>query len=171
MGGGPGGPGGNGQGRWFLGVNHTIELSNTVLIAEGLDELDLLEGDALASALPRHSTTFRAGAFYRGFGLNVSGSYTGSSRIDGSGLAGSTDLQFNDIAKFDVRLFVDLNQQESLIRDVPLLKNTRVSFSIDNVFDARQRVTDSDGNVPLRYQPYLIDPVGRFIGVELRKMF
>ncbi len=31
--------------------------------------------------------------------------------------------------------------------------------------------TDSDGNVPLRYQPYLTDPVGRFIGVELRKMF
>lgn len=167
----PGGPGGNGQGRWFLGVNHTIELSNTVLIADGLDELDLLAGDALASALPRHSTTFRAGAFYRGFGLNVSGSYTGSSRIDGSGLPGSTDLSFDDIAKFDVRLFVDLNQQESLIREVPLLKNTRVSFSIDNVFDARQRVTDSDGNVPLRYQPYLIDPVGRFIGIELRKMF
>jgi hypothetical protein len=166
-----GGPGGNGQGRWFLGVNHTIELSNTVLIAEGLDELDLLEGDALASALPRQSTSFRAGLFYRGFGFNVNGTYTGSSRIDGSGLAGSTDLQFNDIAKFDVRLFVDLNQQESLIREVPLLKNTRVSFSIDNLFDARQRVTDSDGNVPLRYQPYLIDPVGRFIGVELRKMF
>jgi iron complex outermembrane receptor protein len=172
-GGGPlgGGGGGNGQGRWFFGLNHTIELSSTVLIADGLPELDLLEGDALASAQPRHSTNFRLGGFYRGFGGNIAGTYTGSSRIDGSGLPGSTDLIFNDIIKFDVRLFVDLNQQAKLIEDMPLLKNTRISFSIDNVFDARQRVVDSNGEVPLRYQPYLIDPVGRFIGVELRKMF
>jgi outer membrane receptor protein involved in Fe transport len=113
----------------------------------------------------------RGGVFYRGFGVFLNGSYTGPSRLDGSGLPGSTDLEFHDIAKFGARFFVDFNQQESLVKDVPLLKNTRLTFSIDNVFDARQRVTDSNGDVPLRYQPYLIDPVGRSIGIELRKMF
>jgi iron complex outermembrane receptor protein len=169
--GGPGGGGGNGQGRWFFGFNHTIELSNTVLIAEGVPELDLLDGDALANALPRHSTQLRAGAFYRGFGMFVNGQYTGSSRIEGSGLPGSTDLYFNDVAVFGARFFVDLNQRESLVEAVPLLKNTRLTFSIDNIFDARQRVVDSTGEVPLRYQPFLIDPVGRIVGIELRKMF
>jgi len=166
-----GGGGGNGQGRWFLGLNHTIELSNTVLIAPGGPELNLLDGDALSSSLPRHRTDARIGMFYRGFGANVSGRYTGSSRLDGSGLPGSTDLFFDDIAKFDVRLFVDFNQQESVTKSVPFLKNARVTLSIDNIFDARQRVTDSNGEVPLRYQPYLIDPVGRLIGIELRKIF
>ena len=166
-----GGGGGNGQGRWFLGLNHTIELSSTVLVSPGGPELDLLDGDALASAQPRHKTEARVGVFYRGFGGNVAASYTGSSRVDGSGLPGSTDLFFGDIAKFDVRLFVDFNQQASVLKAVPLLKNARLSLSIDNVLDARQRVTDSNGDVPLRYQPYLIDPVGRSIGIELRKMF
>jgi hypothetical protein len=166
-----GGGGGNGQGRWFLGLNHTIELSSTVLVAPGGPELDLLDGDALASAQPRHKTNARLGMFYRGFGGNVAASYTGSSRVDGSGLPGSTDLFFDDIATFDVRLFVDFNQQASVLKAVPFLKNARLSLSVDNVFDARQRVTDSNGDVPLRYQPYLIDPVGRSIGIELRKMF
>ena len=169
MGGGPGG--GNGQGRWFLNLNHTIELSNKVLIAPGVPELDLLDGDALASALPRHKTSARLGMFYRGFGGNISANYTGSSRLEGSGLPGSTDLYFNDIARFDARFFVDFNQQESVLKAVPFLKNTRLSVSIDNVFDARQRVTDNNGDVPLRYQPFLIDPVGRSFGIELRKMF
>ncbi len=167
---GPGG-GGNGQGRWFLGLNHTLELSNKVLIADGVPELDLLHGDALTGPLARNTTSFRGGLFYHGFGSFLSGNYTGSSRLEGSGLPGSTDLLFHDYATFNLRVFVDLNQQESVIKAVPLLKNTRVTFSIDNIFDARQRVTDSNGDVPLRYQPYLIDPVGRFIGVELRKMF
>lgn len=170
MGGGGGGDG-NGQGRWSLGINHTIELSSTVLVAPGGPELDLLNGDALASAQPRHKTRARLGLFYRGFGGNLNANYAGSSRLEGSGLPGSTDLTFGDLATFDVRLFVDFNQQASLLKAVPLLKNTRVSLSIDNVFDARQRVTDSNGDVPLRYQPYLIDPTGRSIGIELRKMF
>ena len=32
-------------------------------------------------------------------------------------------------------------------------------------------VTDTDGNTPLRYQPFLLDPTGRYLGIDLRKMF
>jgi iron complex outermembrane receptor protein len=42
---------------------------------------------------------------------------------------------------------------------------------MNNVFDARQVVVDETGTVPLRYQDYLIDPVGRFFEIELRKLF
>ena len=97
--------------------------------------------------------------------------YVGTSRIDGSGLPGSTDLFFDDLLTVNMRLFADLNQRTGLIERVPLLKNTRVTLGINNVFDARQRVTDSTGAVPLRYQPFLIDPVGRFFEIELRKLF
>jgi outer membrane receptor protein involved in Fe transport len=54
---------------------------------------------------------------------------------------------------------------------MPFLENTRVSFGITNLFDARQRVTDQNGAVPLRYQPYLIDPNGRSFRFEIRKLF
>jgi hypothetical protein len=42
---------------------------------------------------------------------------------------------------------------------------------VDNLFDSRQRVTDATGTVPLSYQPDLLDPQGRVIGLEFRKQF
>ena len=169
---GPGTPGGSGGGRWFVNLQYTLDLQNEVLVAPGGPLLDLLDGAALTDAgQPRHSASVRLGVFYKGFGSFVSGTYTGSSRIDGTGLPGSTDLSFGDLATLDIRTFVDLGQQQSIVDAVPFFESTRVSFGIDNIFDARQRVTDSAGEEPLRYQPFLIDPVGRSFEIEFRKLF
>ena len=168
-GGGGGSP--DGRGRWFLNLNYTHLFENEVLIAPGGPLLDLLDGGAIGGNQPRHTVQFNGGLFYAGFGANVNARYTGSSRIDGSGQPGSTDLFFGDYATFNIRMFADLNQRAGLVDRVPLLKGTRVSLSVNNVFDARQRVTDSTGAVPLRYQPFLIDPTGRFFEIELRKLF
>ena len=46
-----------------------------------------------------------------------------------------------------------------------------VSFRVDNLFDAHQSVTDSNGATPLRYQPLLLDPNGRTLKIEFRKLF
>jgi hypothetical protein len=173
-GGGFGGPGGSadGRGRWFVNFSYTHELENEVLVAPGGPLLDLLDGDALSGGgNPRHSAQFNGGLFYAGFGTNVNARYTGSSHIDGTGQPGSTDLFFGDYITVNWRMFADLNQRTSLIEQVPLLKNTRVSFGVNNVFDTRQRVTDGSGVVPLRYQPYLVDPIGRSFEIELRKLF
>ncbi len=142
-----------------------------MLVAPGGPLLDLLDGDATGGAQSRHSVQGNLGLFYAGFGAQVNGRYQSSARIDGSGLPGSTDLFFGDLATFNLRVFADLNQRTKLIEDVPLLKNTRVTFAVNNVFDARQVVTDNTGAVPLRYQPYLVDPTGRFFEIELRKLF
>ena len=96
--------------------------------------------------------------------------YIGSSRIDGT-TPGSTDLFFGDYAVFNLRVFADLNQRTKLIEQVPLLKNTRITFGVNNLFDAQQRIVDNSGTVPLRYQPALIDAAGRFFEIELRKLF
>ncbi len=171
---GPGGPGGSadGRGRWFVNFNYTYEIENEVLVAPGGPVLDLLDGDATSGGgQPRHSLFFNGGLFYGGFGSFLNVRYSGSSRVDGSGLPGSTDLFFDDYATVNWRVFADLNQRTRLIEQVPLLENTRITFSVDNLFDARQTVTDSAGQVPLRYQPFLIDPVGRKFEIELRKLF
>ena len=166
------GGGGDGRGRWFLNAFHTIEFDNQVLVAQGGPLLDLLDGDALSGGgVTRHSATLEGGVFRNGFGLRLSGNYSGTSRVDGTGLPGSTDLRFGSLATFDVRLFADLGQREKLVAAVPFLKGTRLSLRLDNVFDSRRTVTDADGNVPLRYQPFLIDPRGRFVEFEIRKMF
>lgn len=183
-GGGPRGPGGgrggggfgggsspDGRGRWLFNLNYTYQLENEVLIAPGGPLLDLLDGGATSGSQPRHQAQFNGGLFYAGFGAHVNGRYVGSSRIDGSGLSDGTDLFFEDYVVFNLRTFVDFNQRAKLIEQVPLLKNTRITFEVNNVFDTRQRVTDNAGLVPLSYQPFLIDPVGRSFEIELRKLF
>jgi hypothetical protein len=170
-GGGPGG-GNDGRGRFFVNLFHTIELQNELTIAPGLPVLDLLDGDALSGGgTVRHSVELEGGMFYRGKGMRISGRYTGPSHVDGSGLPGSTDLRFGSLFTLDLRLFVDLGQQEKLVEKFKILKGSRISFNIDNLFDSYRTVTDSTGAIPLRYQRDLTDPVGRSFEIEFRKIF
>lgn len=162
--------GDDGRGRYFLNLSHNIELTNKVRIAQAGPLLDLLNGDATSTTpVARHSSSLEGGIFRGGWGLRLSGRYTGAARIEGSGLGGSGDLHFGDLASFDLRIFADLGRV--LKKDDGILKGLSLSLRADNLFDARRRVTDGNGDVPLSYQPYLIDPTGRYLGVELRKMF
>ncbi|WP_244970611.1 TonB-dependent receptor [Novosphingobium aerophilum] len=172
FGGGPPGRFGNGQGRWNLSLYHTVQFENQVIVGAGGPVLDLLSGDALSGGgVARHSLEAEGGAFYRGFGLRFTGTWTAPTRVRSTGLPASSDLRFGALAKFNLRAFVDLGQQKGLVKAAPFLKNARFALMVDNVLDQRQRVTDGTGVVPIGYQPDLIDPVGRFIGVELRKQF
>lgn len=172
--GGRGGFGGDGQGRWSLSLYHTINLTNSVLIAPGGPELDLLDGDATGSngGVSRNSFELEGGMFLGGIGFRLSGNYRTATTVRGSGLPGSSDLRFGDLATFDMRAFVALDQQKWLVGEDPgFFKDARLSLRVDNIFDTRQRVTDNTGSVPLAYQPALIDPVGRFVEIEFRKLF
>ncbi len=159
---------GDGRGRWFASLYHTVELTSDVLIAPGIPRLDLLDGDALSdTGLSRHRVQLEGGIFHKGLGLRLSGNYLGSARIDDS-----TNLRFGDLATIDLRAFVNLEQQQWLAGDDPgFLKGMRMAFRVNNVFDAQRRVVDGDGVVPLAFQPGLLDPVGRTVEIEFRKIF
>ncbi len=154
--------------RYFVSANHTIELTNDILIAPGLDRLDQLDGQSTSAfGLPRHSSRLEAGIFGQGVGMRMSARYTGETRLDGGTAEG--DIFFGDLATFDLRVFAEVGQLVG--RNDGLLKNFRIALRADNVFDAQRRVVDANGDTPLNYQPFLIDPVGRFIGVDIRKLF
>ena len=50
-------------------------------------------------------------------------------------------------------------------------KSNQVQFRIDNIFNSRPKVHDINGDVPLSYQPDLLDPLGRTIMISFRKLF
>ncbi|WP_439568463.1 TonB-dependent receptor plug domain-containing protein [Sphingopyxis sp.] len=171
---GPGGPGGmfGGPqgGRWQVSLYHTIKLTDKVLIRPGVPELDLLDGSATGSGggSNRHLFELDGGLFNKGMGVRLSAKYDSGSTVTG-GTAG--DLKFGDLATFNLRFFVDLNQKPKLTEKLPFLKGSRVRLSIDNLFDAQRKITDANGLVPLNYQPGYIDPLGRYIELEWRKTF
>jgi len=166
--GGRGGPGG----RWNLSVYHTWRFTDTVRVAPGSPVLDELSGDAIAAGgVPRHTVEFEGGLFKNGYGLRLKGEWNAPARVDGSGLPGSSDLRFGSTFDLGLRLFVNLGQKESLVSKAPFFKNARLSFTVDNLLDQRQRVTDESGQVPLAYQAAFREPQGRVIGLDFRKMF
>lgn len=156
--------------RYFFNLTHAIELDNEILIANGLEPLDQLDGQATgAFGLPRHSSRLEAGLFGKGMGFRLSGIYTGETRLDGSGLPDSTDLAFDDIVTFNLRVFANMGEVTG--KNEGFLKDFRVSLIADNLFDAQRKVRDSNGDTPVNYQPFVIDPLGLYLGIDLRKLF
>ncbi len=156
--------------RYFVSLNHSIELANEILIAPGLDLLDQLDGQSTSAfGLPRHNTRLQAGIFGNGVGMRVSARYTGEADLDGASATGTGDIFFDDLATFDLRLFTEVGQLVG--RNEGALKNLRISLLVNNIFDARRTITDENGETPITYQPFLIDPTGRFVGIDIRKLF
>ena len=88
------------------------------------------------------------------------------------GAAGSTGtLQFSDIATVNLRLWDDFSPQKALLEHYPWLHGVRVTFSVTNLFNQSISVRSSTGPTPLIYQSAYLDPTGRVISLNLRKLF
>jgi iron complex outermembrane recepter protein len=85
--------------------------------------------------------------------------------------ASPNDLHFASTATFNLRLFADLGSRPEIILKKPWLRGLRVRLGIDNIFNARPKVTDALGVTPFSYQPDLLAPLGRTISLSLRKQF
>ena len=156
--------------RYFVSLNHTINLQNDVLLSENGPFFDQLDGFVLSGgAVSEQTSRLEGGIFWQGYGLRLSGRYTGEAILRGGNFIGASDLFFGDLATFDVRLFANLG--EILEREDGWMKDLRVSLMMDNVFDSRRRVVDETGTVPEAYNRFRIDPTGRYIGIDIRKAF
>lgn len=164
-----GGRGGDLSGRIQFSLYHTLALTDTLRIAPGVPTLDLLDGDATGSrgGSPRHQLELRAGYARDGIGLRVNADWQSATTVRG----GTGDLHFADFATVGLRVFADMNGQVDLVRKHRWLRGVRVSLGVDNVFDARLRVTDATGATPANYRPDLLDPLGRSVKLSIRKLF
>jgi iron complex outermembrane recepter protein len=168
------GPGGGGPpSRWNIALYHSYRIQEEILIRPGVPVLDLLDGSATGSngGASRHEIELSGGIFHKGLGFRLQGNYRSATRVDGNGLLGSSDLRFGDLATLTAFVFVDLDQQKSVVKALPFLKGGRLSLRVDNVLNDVIDVRDQNGDVPLSYQPGLIDPRGRVFELSFRKRF
>ena len=168
--------GGQGGGRISVSLYHTWHLTESISIAPGVPQLDLLNGDATGSAggQPRHGIDARIGYTNNGIGARLGIDWESGTDVDGAltGTAGGASrLSFGSLATANLRLFANLGQMPMLVKDMPFLRGARMSIGIDNIFNQRREVTDATGVTPLRYQPGYLDPLGRTISISLRKLF
>lgn len=171
-GGGGRGPMGGG-GRLQFAVYHTWHFTDSILIGPGIPRLDLLNGDATGSngGSPRHEVEAQAGYSNNGLGARLSGNWQSGTHVDGALGASNTTLRFSGLATANLRLFANLGQMPKLVRAHPFLRGSRVSLSVNNMFNTRQTVSDGTGSTPLRYQQDYLDPLGRTVSISFRKLF
>lgn len=171
--GGRGGGGGNPRAtRLQLALFHTVHLRERVTIADGVPALDLLDGDVLGSGggQPRNEVEAQAGITRYGLGARVSANWRSATHVR-AGLGGaSTDLDFSDLGTINLRLFADLGVRRELVLAHPILRGMRLTFAVNNLFDQQQTVRDATGAVPLTYQPDYLDPRGRVVSFNVRKL-
>ena len=159
-------------------LTYTERLADEITIARNLPTLDLLGGETLfdSTGNPRRELEAQFGANRNGFGARVITQWRSGSAIKGNSVASSTnpsgrgDLDFSALTTVNLRLFADLGLQP-WARDHQFLRGARVSLVIGNLFNERQKVRAADGSVPVNYQPDLLDPQGRNVRLNFRKLF
>jgi len=192
MGGGPGGPPGGGggpggggfggpppgmmkpgQGLFQVSVYHTWRLSDEVTIHKGLPVLDQLDGAAITSrnGQARHEVQVQGGYFKDGLGFRFNGSWKASTWVDGGSTGGQT-LYFSDLATVGVNFFANFSvpARKKAVDKFPILKGAQVSLNFDNLLDAKQSVHDQNGATPQAYQKDYLDPLGRTVRINFRKL-
>ncbi|MBV8909112.1 MAG: TonB-dependent receptor plug domain-containing protein [Sphingomonas sp.] len=169
-GGGFGGPGGQNRGRIQFSLTDTITFEDKVRIAPGGPELNYLKGDAAGSTggTPRHNVQSQLGYFNNGLGARLGANWRSGTTV--TTLTGD-DLRFSPVGTFDLKLFANPGDNPEIAVKHAWLRGTQVRFEVNNIFNSRPRVRDAAGNVPLNYQPDLLDPLGRTIMISFRKLF
>ncbi len=173
--GGFGGPGGGRGGRLQFALYHTWRFEDSILIRPGVPELDLLEGSAAGNrgGRPRHELEGQAGIFKNGYGARLTGNWQSGTFVRGlpnQPGGTSSDLTFSSFATVNLRLFANLGEQQ-WVKQMPWLRGTRVSLSVDNLLNARPEVRDPTGAAPLGYRRDELDPLGRSVRLSIRKLF
>lgn len=164
------GQGGFGAGRFQIALYHTMIFHDTLLVNTNQPVLDLLHGGAQGSSggQPRHEIEVQAGISKDGYGARFTADWQSATNVTGTTAANT--LHFGSLATANFRIFANLGQQPELVMKHHWLRGTRVMLSINNLFNARQLVTDATGMNPLSYQPDLLDPQGRIIKLTFRKL-
>lgn len=162
--------GGGSRGRLQFSLTDTITFADRVRIGPGVPKIDYLHGDASGQSggTPRHQVEAQAGWSNNGLGARLSGNWRSGTTVNA--LTGD-DLRFSPRATFDLRIFANPGDIPEVALKHPWLRGTQVRFEVNNIFNSRPKVRDASGNVPLNYQPDLLDPLGRTVMISFRKLF
>lgn len=165
-------------GEWPAGLlriafNHTWQISNEMILREGLPPLDRLAGDGGGQPIQELSLVLdgRRGPW----GGNAAVRWREGYRVRReAGRDGPDDLRVSRLGSVDARLTYQFAARGSwTAEDLPQRRNAgiQVEFGIENLFDARPRARLGDGRPAPGYRRDDQDPVGRRVRLAMKKRF
>jgi hypothetical protein len=161
--------GGRQGGRLTFSLTHQLNLVDEVKIADGVPKLDYLDGEPIGQTggRPQHEVQFESGYYNNGYGARLQGNWRSGTTVDSS----SGDLEFSPYFDLDLRVFANLSENFELVSKHPFFRGASVRFDVNNILNNRPKVRDVAGLTPLSYQPDLLEPIGRTVGITFRKLF
>ena len=163
--------------RLVITLFDTWYLRDTLIVRQGVPELDLLNGaptsattGSVATTQARHALDLRANYMYRGLGVEVKTAWHSATEVDGGTAATASTLNFSALTTTNLRLFASL-ADVPLTMQHPWAKGLRVDLLTTNILNAHQRVQDGTGATPVGFEPGYIDPLGRVVTLNIRKVF
>jgi hypothetical protein len=114
---------------------------------------------------PRLVGYFYGGIGYLGNDFGFNGWYQGSDRVRSD--IPASDLTFSPLFKLNLSFAISVHHftpREQWTRHL------QVKIEVENVTNARVHVHDRNGLEPSRFQPELLDPIGRTVKLTLRKL-
>jgi hypothetical protein len=158
------------NGRLTFSITDTITLVDRAMIRRGLPELDYLHGAPIGQTggQPRHQVQAQAGWANNGMGMRIGANWRTATNVDT--LTGDR-LHFSPVATVDLRLFANVGQYLPIVSRHPWLRGASMRFEVGNILNARPKVHDAAGAVPVGYEPTMLDPLGRTFMISFRKQF
>jgi hypothetical protein len=163
--------------RLVITLFDTWYLRDTLLVRQGVPELDLLNGaptsattGSVATTQARHALDLRANYMYRGLGVEARTAWHSATEVDGGTAATASTLYFSALTTTNLRLFASLGDFP-LTKQHPWAKGLRVDLLATNILNAHQKVQDATGATPVGFEPGYIDPLGRVVMLAIRKAF
>jgi outer membrane receptor protein involved in Fe transport len=103
-------------------------------------------------------------------GVRLSADWKSATTVRGGSASAFQTLQFSDVGTVDLSVFEMFGPQQPAWRRFPFLRGARMTLSIKNLFDTRERVRDAAGSTPPVYQGPYLDPLGRTVSLSFRKL-
>ncbi|MDP3079549.1 MAG: TonB-dependent receptor [Brevundimonas sp.] len=154
-----------------LGLRHSLQLSNALVIREGFIEMDRLAGDSGGQS--RHQLALTIDSRLGKWGFNGSMQWRSGSRTRrNAGHDGPDDLIVDPMATVDLRLSYLLTRSVPSEGSAPGRRDDiGLDLTIDNLFDSRPGARLGDGRIAPGYGRHDRDPIGRSIVLMVTRRF
>lgn len=162
----------NSSGRFLVVLRHTWLQRDDWQIASGLPALDYVGHDSNSSGGggSENRVELRATYFRDGLGLRMEANWEdGITSLPNPD--GSIDLNQSDLLTVDVSAHYKFRVNGRFGGQLPWLDRVRVRLQVENLFNERYRVRDQFGNITSGRSGDELDPYGRTITLQVRKLF